>query len=447
MPAIEFGKGKRGGFSASGVESGGIDVPAIIKVDEVVFREDLYPRIERNPATVQAYAEQLENLPPIEVNQKNELIDGWHRWTAHKKEKRETIAVVVTETVGDAELLALAIERNATHGLQLNTEDKRTLAVRLYSGKAGEKEHLCKILSVPERTMRSWLSRKDTSLRQDREKRIYDMWLACYTQREIAEAVGMAVGSINQEVEECSNAANLPNVNTAAAAHADLDPVPIYNVWKQKKYTSDTSHPGNTCVQFLDNLLYLYTKPHEIVVDPFGGSGTTVDLCKKRHRRYWVSDRAPVPERESDIRLHSIQEGPPPLLSRWSDVALLYLDPPYWRQAQGTYSDDPADLSNMPLEDFYDVLTGYIFQSAAKMREGSRIALIIQPTQWRAEDRQVVDHVVDIVLRVRSKHLSYQRRISCPYESQQCTPQMVEWAKAEHELLVLTREIILWERV
>jgi len=47
-----------------------------IAVSEVVFREDLYPRLETSALTVQKYAEDLDVLPPIEVNQHNELIDG-----------------------------------------------------------------------------------------------------------------------------------------------------------------------------------------------------------------------------------------------------------------------------------------------------------------------------------------------------------------------------------
>jgi len=52
-------------------------------LSQIVYREDLYPRIKSDPATVQRYAENLDVLPPIEVNQHNILIDGWHRWTAH----------------------------------------------------------------------------------------------------------------------------------------------------------------------------------------------------------------------------------------------------------------------------------------------------------------------------------------------------------------------------
>ena len=52
------------------------------------------------------------------------------------------------------------------------------------------------------------------------------------------------------------------------------------------------------------------------------------------------------------------------------------------------------------------------------MRE-TTIALIIQPTQWKAENRQTVDHVVDLISAVKTKYLRYSHRISCPYESQQ----------------------------
>ena len=44
-----------------------------LKVSKVVFREDLYPRMETNPTLVQTYAEIIEVLPPIEVNQHSQL--------------------------------------------------------------------------------------------------------------------------------------------------------------------------------------------------------------------------------------------------------------------------------------------------------------------------------------------------------------------------------------
>ena len=75
-----------------------IDGVIELPLDAVIFREDVYPRIEKNPATVQKYAEDLSVLPPIEVNQRNELIDGWNRWTAHRKREAPTIRAIVTQT-------------------------------------------------------------------------------------------------------------------------------------------------------------------------------------------------------------------------------------------------------------------------------------------------------------------------------------------------------------
>jgi DNA modification methylase len=198
----------------------------------------------------------------------------------------------------------------------------------------------------------------------------------------------------------------------------------------------------------LDNLLYLYTNPFDIIVDPFGGGGSTIDLCKKRFRRYWVSDRKPIVERENEIRKHDLiaEDGSInlPSLPRWKDVKLVYLDPPYWKQAENQYSTDPTDLANMPLEQFNNVLSGIINGFAKKLKNGEPkyIALIIQPTQWKAENREFVDHVGDMLRLVK---LPVKMRYSVPYESQQCNAQMVEWAKANKQCLVLTREIIVWE--
>lgn len=188
----------------------------------------------------------------------------------------------------------------------------------------------------------------------------------------------------------------------------------------------------------------MYTEPFDLVVDPFGGGGSTIDVCKQRLRRYWVSDRRPAEERR-DIREWDILSGPPLLHKRWGDVKLLYLDPPYWKQAEGEYSEDAQDLANMELEQFYGVLTGFVRECAKKMHSGAHIGLIIQPTQWKAPGRQVVDHIVDLIVRLQVAPVRYVRRIVCPYESQQCTAQQVEWAKANREVLVISRELIIWQ--
>lgn len=441
-----------------------------IAVADVVWREDLYPRIETSATTVQKYAEDLSVLPPIEVNQHNELIDGWHRLTAHKKNKAETISVVVTQTTSDAHLLELAIERNASFGMQLTTADKRKLAVKIYlsvsdrSDRMATKTRLSRVLSVSAEVLEGWLSRSEKELKDQAKEETLNLWLSCHTQDAIAETVGWPQRTVARwlsgfsqnpassemaETPESDAAAEdgektretpikLSKEQLASADHATDFHTPLYNVWKQQTKTAGSEHFGNSEVRWLDNLLYLYTQPFDVVIDPFAGGGSTIDLCRKRLRRYFVSDRAPIVEREKDIRQHDIADGllKPP---QWDAVKLVYLDPPYWKQAEGKYSDDPADLANMDLDTFTARLAGVIKAYAAKV--SGHIALIIQPTQWNAPDHAFTDHIGDMLRLVK---LPVEMRYSVPYETQQHNAQMVDWAKANKQCLVLTREIVVW---
>jgi ParB-like chromosome segregation protein Spo0J len=415
-----------------------------IDVSAVVFRKDLYPRIDHNATTVQQYAADLDVLPPIEVNQRFELIDGWHRWTAHKKVEAQKIKAIVHQTESDGEFLELAIEANARHGLQLSLRDKQDMARLIYnmtpeSARLEKKKRLAEILSVSDRSIRDWLSRIDKDAKEKRNERIFELWMACHTQEEIAEEVNVTQSEVAKSIPNGESAEW--NKNASALHQTDFDP-PIYNVWKQQTKTDGSSHFGNSEVRWVDNLLYLYTNPLDVVVDPFAGGGSTIDLCKKRFRRYFVSDRKPVPEREHQIRKHDLTDGLPK--APWKDVRLVYLDPPYWAQAAGQYSDDPTDLANMDLAQFNKALAGIINGYAAKLSTGATIALIIQPTQWKAPDRTFTDHVGDMLRLVK---LPVDMRFSVPYESQQCNAKMVEWAKANKRCLVLTRELVVWRIV
>lgn len=429
-----------------------------IATSEVVFRKDLYPRIEHSQALAQEYAENLEHLPPIEVNQHNELIDGFHRWTAHRLKDKTEIAVVVTKTANDAELLELAIQRNAAHGLQMSQADKKAAAIKIYNGtaiedKAAKKETLAEILSVDYATVARWLSDIDAANIEQRNKLILSLYLECKTQEEIAEAVGISqkrVSEVLPEILTCEipvkpdekpSFLSLEAITLAKFGEPDFQR-PIYNVWAFGKKTNDTGHFGNTEQRITDNLLYLYTEPFDIVVDPFGGGGATLDVCRQRLRRCWISDRKPKPGMEDKLRVLDIAKELPRL--PWSDVSLTYLDPPYWKQAEGEYSDDADDLANMPLDEFTEKIVSVVRRISEKQKKGA-IALIIQPTQWKAPKKQFTDHVFDIVKGVGNKRLTLENRVSCPYSSEQCTPQMVDWAKENKSLLVLSRELIIWK--
>jgi len=280
--------------------------------------------------------------------------------------------------------------------------------------------------------------------KEERKKTIFDMWLACHTQQEIAKAVGVSKMEISREIEDCNKLADFPKSYKLSASYNDtaLEPK-IYDIWSFHKNTSATKQFGNTAVEIVDNLLYRFTKPFGIVIDPFAGSGSTIDICKKRLRRYWCSDLTPMPERK-DIRKYDITKGIPG--RAWQDVQLVYLDSPYWRQAKGEYSKSPDDLSNMSLGKFTDTMVNVINKYAAKLSVGAHIACIIQPTQWRADNKETVYHDIDFIRRVNKK-LRLERHIICPYSTEQYTPQCVNEAKKSKMDLVLSRRLIIWRIV
>jgi predicted XRE-type DNA-binding protein len=417
-----------------------------VLLSQIVFDEGLYPRVDgHDPATVQTYVRDMEQIEAagklISINADGILLDGRHRMLAYKTRADGAdpeITVYRYPISSKLESFRLACELQ-DRGFALSNGDRKSSAKKLYNLGDQDQTEIAKVLGVSQGTVSKWLSRTLKDEKESKQKKAREMWLACATQEEIAEAVGVPQSTIKGWTDGFIDLfqENNPIIPTG------FEP-PIYNVWKQQTKTNAVSHFGNSETRWVENLLYLYTNAASIVVDPFGGGGSTIDACKKWSRRYYVSDRKPIVAREHEIRLHDLTTGLPSV--RWKDVNLVYLDPPYWKQAEGQYSDDPTDLANMELEQFNTALAGVINGFGKKLKDSASdkpayIALIIQPTQWKAPDRQFTDHVGDML---RAVKLPVDMRYSVPYESQQCTAQMVEWTKAAKRCLVLTREIIVW---
>jgi len=81
---------------------------------------------------------------------------------------------------------------------------------------------------------------------------------------------------------------------------------PLYDIWSFSKLTNEVEHFGNTEARIVENLLYLYTQPFDVVVDPFAGGGSTIDVCFKRMRRCWA---APSPARPVNLSPASLYTG------------------------------------------------------------------------------------------------------------------------------------------
>jgi hypothetical protein len=142
---------------------------------------------------------------------------------------------------------------------------------------------------------RDWLSRIDKDAKEARNQRIFNLWLACWSLEEIAEREGLTKQAVDLIRQETAELPKLDKPSRASADHAtDFDP-PLYNVWKQQEKTKGSNHFGNTEVRWLDNLLYLYTQPFDVVIDPFAGGGTGEKMVRRgseetTQNQHWRSE-------------------------------------------------------------------------------------------------------------------------------------------------------------
>lgn len=406
-----------------------------IKSSDVQYREDLYPRIKPNPQAIQRYAENLDVLPPIEVNQDGILIDGYHRWKAHETAGVQEIPCIVTQTKSDIELLTLAVKRNAQHGQQLSPEEKKKYAIRWWDQMPVDE--ICQTLSISRRSFDTWTQDKRKARDEEVKQQIIDLWLRCYAQQEIADMVGESQPSIAKKIEEFINSGKFADSDIFYNFTPEL-----YTIWNFAKATNEVRHFGNIPPEICDNLLYYFTKPGDVIFDPFGGGGSTLDICEKRLRRCYISDLNPIPARERDIRKHDISTGLP------ADLPVpdfVFLDPPYWKQAEQKYSDDPTDLGNVDLDQFLTTI-GNIARDVKRKwttskREHGYLSIIIGP--WK-ENGQKLDLALLCHERI-AKYLNLHERIIVPYSTQVHGGAYVNKAKEAKQLLYLHRDLMVYK--
>lgn len=136
---------------------------------------------------------------------------------------------------------------SASHGQILSNTDKRTNAIRLYNAGAGrDKEYIQNKLSVSSRMVNKYLSDIDKQIKEARKAKIMQMYLACHTEVEIAEAVGLERPRVNEILALLPVLE--PGSKTGRSANFEEEGFkpPIYNVWTFSKKSNEVSHFGNS---------------------------------------------------------------------------------------------------------------------------------------------------------------------------------------------------------
>jgi len=136
----------------------------------------------------------------------------------------------------------------------------------------------------------------------------------------------------------------------------------------------DNKYPGVTPALIIYNLLWRYTKPGDLVVDPMCGSGTTIDVCHEENRRVIGYDIAPV---RPDILQNDARQIPLDDAS----VDMVFIDSPYGDNVRYNDHKDSIGKISSETEQFYDELEKVMRESYRILKEGQVLGWLIGD-QW-----------------------------------------------------------------
>jgi DNA modification methylase len=136
----------------------------------------------------------------------------------------------------------------------------------------------------------------------------------------------------------------------------------------------DNKYPGVTPALIIYNMVWRYTNPGDLVVDPMAGSGTTLDVCKEEKRRCICYDIAPT-------RPDVIQNDSRKIPLGDNSVDMIFIDSPYGDNIR--YNDHPSCIGKISSEseEFYDELEKVMKECHRILKPGKVIGWLIGD-QW-----------------------------------------------------------------
>jgi DNA modification methylase len=149
---------------------------------------------------------------------------------------------------------------------------------------------------------------------------------------------------------------------------------PRQSYGKTKK--GNNKYAGVTPAELIWNLVWRYTEPGDLVVDPMCGSGTTLDVCKEEARKAICYDICP-PQFRDDILQNDARKIPLPD----NHADLVFIDSPYGDNIK--YNEHPQNIGNISseTEEFYDELEKVIKESYRVLKPGKVLGWLIGD-QW-----------------------------------------------------------------
>jgi len=195
----------------------------------------------------------------------------------------------------------------------------------------------------------------------------------------LTETEGQKNLEISSEPKSWELFAHIKKTQQAIEEIPKLQTTTLWDFPKQSYGTTpkgNNKYAGVTPAELIWNLVWKYTEPGDLVVDPMCGSGTTLDVCKEEGRRAICYDISPPPYRK-DIIQNDARKIPLPD----NHVDMVFVDSPYGDNIRYNEHPDCIGKISSETEEFYDELEKVINECHRIMKPGKVLGWLIGD-QW-----------------------------------------------------------------
>jgi len=412
-----------------------------MKLSEIIFDETIYPRINRDDEKINLYRQAIDLLPPIIISKNKKLIDGYHRLIAYRLEQKKEIEVETLNITEDQDIYLEALKRNSSHGMQLNLAEKKRAAIALYEKYRFTEKKIAKILSVTQQSISNYIADLIKIKKEERDRLIIDLYLKCYPENDIAKSLKKAghsdlkTSQIYDIIKDTEKFTKFCKIGITSPQHS--------NAWKQ--FTLDKSQikfKGQLPKELVQNIIYYYTEPREIIIDPMAGSGTTGVVCKEMGRRYKLYDIDPIyPE---EIEQIDILKGIPKLkINKLAD--LIFFDPWYFSLLKDDY---PPSKFTESYDSFLESIKKATKNCLPVLKKDGRLVLLMKPMREKLYEGRWLPSSRDSSILIEKNGFELIQEISAPLSFHETfSPHQVKEAEERKVLLNIVNHILVFKRM
>lgn len=243
------------------------------------------------------------------------------------------------------------MDTNVLHGVfRAVAEGNHNIKTNAFNGRYPYQvrvEPLGEVISLPsaKKAFSKFSLKRNTPLFGKKLTDFLNYFLTNYIQSESRQ-----LDLINAPHNQYSSSSILEQIEKTKACKAEIDieeeipPIEATTFWdfpKQSyglKSKGDNKYAGVTPALIIYNMVWRYTDPGDLVVDPMCGSGTTIDVCSEEKRRAIGYDVSPT---RPDI----IQNDARKIPLDDDSVDMVFIDSPYGDNI--TYSQHLFPISNI----------------------------------------------------------------------------------------------------